>query len=148
MCKTATVHVKDAIVILEKSVPSDFYIMHVIWQTPPHTCTASCSTGTRVKCTCWLWSQLLTSIHSQCSECIYLCIHSHEHLHMLVLKLSKDISLPTYYILWTDSKVLPKPLQPLHLFKRMNYWIQHSFIWMVKSCGRKTVSWICILTTS
>lgn len=33
MYKAATVHVKDAIVILQKSVPSDFYIMHVTWQT-------------------------------------------------------------------------------------------------------------------
>jgi len=33
MYKTATVHVKDAIVVLEKSVSSDFYIIHVIWQT-------------------------------------------------------------------------------------------------------------------
>jgi hypothetical protein len=33
MYKTATVHVKDAIAVLEKSVPSDFCIIHVIWQT-------------------------------------------------------------------------------------------------------------------
>lgn len=69
----------------------------------PHP-AASCSTDIRVKCTCWLWSQPFTSIHCQGWECIQLHIHSHEHLHKLVLKFSKEMSSPTYNILWIDQR--------------------------------------------
>ena len=110
MYTTATVHVKDAIVVLEKSVTSDFYIMHVTWQTslleyccfftktttpgltpPPHPTPCSLLFN-------WYQSKVHLLTMKPPFTSIQLHIHSQEHLHKQVFKLSKEISSPTYYI--------------------------------------------------